>query len=62
MINVDCFSQQAVAPAPREDKYVDDTTIFIRAIQNEDQKWTKLDKIVQYLDPKNNLGCGNLDL
>ena len=46
---VDCLSRQPVAPAPEEDKYVNDTTMLIGAIEHEDPEKTKLEEIMQYL-------------
>ena len=61
MKHVDCLSRQPVVPAPGEDKYVDDTTKFIGAVQQEDPKRREIEEILNYLNSENNVGCPELD-
>ena len=57
MKHFDCLSRQPVAPVPGEEKYVDDTTMFIGAVQQEDPEKRELEEILNYLNPENNVGC-----
>ena len=44
MKHIECLSRQAVAPAPGEDKYADDSTMFIGAVQHDDSKRRELEE------------------